>query len=166
MIAEAAWRALVCAIILGMLWGCRAHEPVVASPPPATTQEACQQVRDFFKKFNARSVSPEDMSTGCHMRIASDERPSEPLDRQLQASGWTRTPGYARGAVPSDVSYETPGTRCTILKLAHYSSGGSLHGGIGVSGGSHSGAGVGVGVGIGSGMEMNIDYKIDCMPKS
>ncbi len=147
---------MACEILLGLLWGCRAHAPVTVAAPPATTQEACHQIRDFFKKYNATSDAPLEMSAGCHMRINAGDRVGGLLNRHLEANGWKR----------DATSYEIPSTHCTIEKLLDSQSGsGGLGAGIGVSGGSHLSTSFGIGIGIGSHTYPRVDYKIDCLPK-
>ncbi len=142
-------------ILLGLLSGCRAHAPVSVAAPPATTQEACQQIRDFFKKYNAASDAPIEMSAGCHMRLNAGDRVGGLLNRQLEANGWKH----------DAISYDTPSTHCAIEKLEAHSGSGGVGVGIGVGGGSHLPTNFGIGIGIGSGQEGRVDYKIDCLPK-
>ncbi len=157
---------LVCGVLFSLLAGC-AHAPVPMAPAPLTTQDACRQIREFFKTFRSTSDAPEEMSAGCHMHMIADERASDKLDRHLASNGWTRTPAYAKGTVPSEVVYETSVTRCAILKLVDSSSGGgSISGGIGIGGGSHFSTGVGIGLGVGSPAHTQINYKIDCLPRN
>jgi hypothetical protein len=153
-------------ILAGLLWGCRASAPAVIAAPPTSTQDACRQIRDFFKEYHAISDAPEEMSAGCHMNISAGERIGGKLDRHLQAHGWTRDPAYSKGAAPSEAAYATPSTRCTILQLhASGSGGGSVSGGVGIGGGSQFSTGFGIGLGIGSDSATRVNYKIDCTPR-
>ncbi len=145
--------------------GC-AHAPKVVAPPPATTQAACQQIRDHFKKNHATSDAPADMSAGCHMKIGASERMGDSLDRHLQSQGWSRQPAYSNGLVPSEAVYETPSTRCTVLQLHDASSDDAgVSGGIGIGGGSPMSSGFGFGLGLGASRATRITFKIDCLPK-
>jgi hypothetical protein len=150
-----------------MLAGCRAHAPTIVATAPRTTQEACQQIRDFFKTtYHATSDASQEMSAGCHMQISASNKASQPLDRHLAAHSWTRDPAYNWDTVPSIVAYATPSTRCSITKLVDPNAGnGTVSGGVGVGGGSYFSTGFGVGIGLGSSSDPRVIYKIDCLPR-
>jgi len=65
--------------------------------------------------------------------------------------------------VPTEFAWETPSTRCTIEEIRNMGSS-SVHGSIGVSGGSRLSTGFGIGIGLGSPTGAELDYKIDCRP--
>lgn len=158
---------LLYSVLFGLLPGCRAQAPVVKSAPPATTLEACTQIREFFvKKYHVSSDAPADMNSGCHMRISANLRASSALDKELESHGWSRDPFFGTEVVPSEVAYETPTTRCTIVKLVDEATrDGRISGGFGIGGGSHVSTSFGLGLGVGTGTDSRITYKIDCLPR-
>jgi hypothetical protein len=147
---------LVCGAVAGTFMGC-AHNQRQAAVPPATTQEACAQVRDFFAKHDAPLSSPIDMSAGCHFHVTTPSNLSRSLGKKLETSGWKKEDS-------SKVAWGTPATRCTVEATEVRDTGSPVHGSIGVSGGTHIGTGFGIGIGVGSPVESTYDYKIDCLP--
>ncbi len=160
-------RIVLWGIFLSMLVGCRAHsQPKQAAVPPATTQDACRQLYDFFAKHDVPLSAPQDMSSGCRFQIPMTSRLTHALDRQLGDAGWKRNPASNKEA-SSKFVWETPVTRCTFEETEAHAGGSPVHGSIGVSGGTHLGTGFGIGIGIGSfgGESPALDYKMDCLPK-
>jgi len=149
-------------ILMGLLIGC-AHAPIKIAAPPATTQESCQQMKEAFKGSHENEKPPAEMREGCQLRYNATADMARIVDRRLQEQGWLRVPEYRKGPVPSEVTYETPSTRCAMAQLVDTKSSRSgVNTGVGISAGSGYSTTFGVGLGLGAANDLYVDYKIDC----
>src|SRR4029077_1431052 len=91
-----------------------------AAELPRTTAESCAAIRGYFARYGHYSVSPTDMSAGCYMRITAEAWRSGPFNQYLMESGWQRDTSGETAAVPTNFTWLTPSTRCTIEEIPNY----------------------------------------------
>ncbi len=150
-------------VIFLTLAGC-AHTPGKPPAPPANTQEACEQIRDFFSSGGAQSALLGDMSKSCQLRLTGETQMSGRFKKFLQQRGWQRDAAFEK-ATPNSYAWDTPSTRCVVEELPNHAAGGDPRGSIGIGGGSSGGFFGGVGIGVGGSSNVYLDFKIDCTAK-
>jgi hypothetical protein len=118
-----------------------------AAVPPRSPADACAVMRDYFARRGHFSVSPQDMTAGCHMRITAEAWRSDDFARYLGHAGFQPDPGHRGDPIFPSSSWLTPTTRCTLVEIPNHD--------------EHGRRARPVDNLLG---EATVDYKIDCEP--